>query len=299
MGLFDIEGIIAPVFTPIDDKGNINTKIIPEYAQYLHKHGIKGILVGGTTGEAVSLSLEERKDVLLTWINEAQPLGIKVISQVGGVPLTDVLAMASYSEEVGANCIMTLPELYFRPRTCEELVSYLELVSKAAPTLPLLYYHYPMISRVDFNMAEFFEMASSRISNFKGMKADLDVAVQVADQLHDDQKIFIAYHLLAPAVLLGHDSSISTITNLLPGLVQDVVETTKSHDVVKARNLQEKLNKIVKGITIEDSFVPAMKVAMELITGIRVGPPRLPLLPLNETSVARIADHIRSSGYDL
>lgn len=45
------------------------------------------------------------------------------------------------------------------------------------------------------NMAEVFKLASSRIPNFKGMKADLGVAVQVADYLQEDQRIFIANHV--------------------------------------------------------------------------------------------------------
>ncbi|KAM3960482.1 N-acetylneuraminate lyase-like [Aphomia sociella] len=296
---FDIEGVLAPVFTPFHDKGSLNLKVIPEYARYLNKNGVKGILVGGTTGEAVALSLEERKAALRTWLKEAHPLGIKAIAQVGGVPLPDVLAMASYAEEAGADCIMTLPELYFKPKTCDHLVSYLEIVSKAAPTLPLLYYHFPMMSGVDVNMVEFFATATARIPNFKGMKADLGVAVQVADQLGSSQKIFIANHLIAPSALLGHDSSIATVTNMFPRLVQDIVESTKTGDVVKARALQEKLNRLLSGIAVQGDFVPAMKAAMELVTGIRVGPTRLPQLPLDETRVTRIAEHLRNSGINL
>lgn len=44
---------------------------------------------------------------------------------------------------------MTLPELYFKPKTPEQLVGYLERVATAAPSLPLLYYHFPMMSGVD------------------------------------------------------------------------------------------------------------------------------------------------------
>ncbi|XP_053613384.1 N-acetylneuraminate lyase-like [Plodia interpunctella] len=295
----DLKGIFAPVFTPIDERGRINTDVVSEYARYLRSHGVQGVLVGGTTGEAVSLSLDERKVMLECWVEEAKPLGIKIIAQVGGVPLPEVLEMAAYSEEVGTDAIMTLPELYFKPKCCSRLVDYLDLVAKAAPSLPLLYYHFPMMSGVDVNMPEFFALASSRIPTFIGMKADLGVAVQVSHQLTSNQTIFIANHLLAPSAILGHDCSIATVTNMFPGLVRNVVEATKAGDVERARSLQEELNNLVAGIAAQGDFVPSMKAAMELLTGIKVGPPRLPQLSLDNSKRFRLSEHLRNSGFNV
>ncbi|KOB76588.1 putative N-acetyl neuraminate lyase, partial [Operophtera brumata] len=147
---------------------------------------------GGTTGEAASLNVAERKQLLAAWIKAARPHGVSVISQVGGAPLPDVIELAKFSEEVAADAMMTLPELYYKPRNVEQLVTYLQTVSSAAPALPLVYYHFPMMSGVDLNMQDFFATAKDRIPNFMGMKADLNVAVQVADQLAPDQRVFIA-----------------------------------------------------------------------------------------------------------
>ncbi|XP_028166060.1 N-acetylneuraminate lyase-like [Ostrinia furnacalis] len=293
MVFFDVQGIIAPVFTPIDRDGNVNLTIIPGYAAYLKEHNVDGILVGGTTGELASLNLDERKELLGAWIKETKPLGLKVIAQVGGMPLPDVIAMAKYASEVNADAIMSLPELYFKPKTPTQLVDYLEIVSQAAPSLPLIYYHFPMMSGVDLNMADFFNLASTRIPNFKGMKADMGVALQVAKFFKGDQRIFIANHLLAPSVFLGHESSIATVTNIFPDIVHDVVESTKAGDVTRAREGQEKLNRLVDAIASQGDFVPSMKVAMELVTGIKVGPPRRPLAPIDDLHVRQLAENLK------
>ncbi|KAJ0173517.1 hypothetical protein K1T71_010666 [Dendrolimus kikuchii] len=292
--IFNIQGVLAPVFAPVDEKGNINFDIIPRYAQFLNNSGINGILVGGTTGEAVTMTVKERNDLLEAWVKTARPLDMKVIAQIGGVPLPDIVEMAKFAQEVHADAIMTLPELYYKPRTVEHLVSYLAVVAKAAPSLPLIYYHFPMMSGVDVNMSEFLTLASSRIPTFKGMKADLGVAVQVADQLAADQRIFIANHQIAPAVLMGHESSIATVTNIFPELVQSIVEAVKSGDVFQAKIQQEHLNRLVNIITSHGDFVPSMKEAMELVTGIAMGPPRLPLLPLGESSKKSVADNLKA-----
>ncbi|XP_026333315.1 N-acetylneuraminate lyase-like [Hyposmocoma kahamanoa] len=201
---------------------------------------------------------------------------------------------AKYTEEKKADAIMTLPEIYYKPRNVDSLVSYLEDVSHAAPSLPLLYYHFPMMSGVNVNIPEFFSLASSRIPNFKGMKADLDAAMQVNDLLRDDQKIFIGNHMISPAVLLGHESSIATVTNMLPDLVQGIVAASKKGDVASVRDQQMRMNRIVDAITSQGEFLPSMKAAMYMMTGIRVGKPRRPMAALDEKRVRVIKDNLKN-----
>lgn len=59
---------------------------------------------------------------------------------------------AEHAEKLKADGMMTLPELYYKPRTAEQLVGYLQSVSEAAPNLPLIYYHFPMMTGVDGNL---------------------------------------------------------------------------------------------------------------------------------------------------
>jgi N-acetylneuraminate lyase len=56
--------------------------------------------VGGTSGEAMSLSVEERIELLETWIQTARPLGLKIMVQVGGAPFPDVMKLVSCSKRL-------------------------------------------------------------------------------------------------------------------------------------------------------------------------------------------------------
>ncbi|XP_047033969.1 N-acetylneuraminate lyase A-like [Helicoverpa zea] len=292
---FDVQGVLAPVFTPFLESGSIDFSIIPSYMAYLNENHINGILVGGTTGEGMSLSVHERKSLFEAWIAAARPFGTKVIAQVGGAPLPDVLELATHAENLKADGLMTLPELYYKPRTVDQLVCYLQQVSGAASTLPIVYYHFPMMTGVDVSMPKLFQEASKlklklKLPNFKGVKADLGVAMEVAHLLREDQKIFIANHHIAPSVLMGHDTSIATVTNLFPVLVHNIVSAVKDSDVVNARVLQKRLNEIVTALAVEGDFVPAMKTAMELVTGIRMGQTRPPLVSFNYEQRSRLKD---------
>ena len=56
-----IQGLIAPVFTPMEDNGDITTRIIPQYAKHLKSKGLTGVFVSGSTGEGMLLTIEERE----------------------------------------------------------------------------------------------------------------------------------------------------------------------------------------------------------------------------------------------
>ncbi|XP_063367257.1 N-acetylneuraminate lyase-like [Cydia amplana] len=298
MVVFNARGVMPPVFTPLNDDLTINYAAIPPYAQYLQKSGIKSVLVGGTTGEHQSLCVADRKKVVDAWVAVAKTTGLHIQVQVGGAPMADVQDLARYCQSVGADSLLTLPELYFKPKNVDELVSYVEVVAQAAPKLPVLYYHIPSMSKVEINMPAFVAKATARIPNFKGIKFtanDLSEGAQVLRTLKDDQEIFLgADTLVAPAALLGIKSSIGTTFNFFPKLAQDILAAVEANDIAKARALQETLSLAVEAHTVEGDWVPIMKAGMEIVTGIKVGPPSLPQRPISAEARKRIEGKLRS-----
>lgn len=68
--------------------------------------------------------------------------------QVGGTAVATVHDLAEHAEEKGADAVLCLPELFFKPTSEEDLVDYLAKVGSHCPTRPLLYYHFPVFSKV-------------------------------------------------------------------------------------------------------------------------------------------------------
>lgn len=60
-----------------------------------------------------------------------------------------LISQAAHAESLGADSLLCLPELYFKPCTAHELVDYLKLVGQAAPSTPLLYYDFPKATSVN------------------------------------------------------------------------------------------------------------------------------------------------------
>lgn len=124
--------------------------------------------VNGTSGEGMSLSVEERKQTAERWQKVSEQLKLTTMVQIGGAPLADVIELvnqfaylkylmkfkkytfqAIHAESIKVDSILCLPELYFKAKTEEELVKYLKDIAKFCPTTPLLYYHIPWMSGVN------------------------------------------------------------------------------------------------------------------------------------------------------
>ncbi|XP_066154843.1 N-acetylneuraminate lyase-like isoform X1 [Euwallacea fornicatus] len=282
---FTFIGLMAPVFTIFNQDFSVNTDKIPSYANYLLDSGIKGILVGASSGEGTSLSVQERKILTEAWTSAVRNTSQHLMVQVGGAPFPDVVDLARHADTLGVDSILTLPELYFKPTKSQELISYLKFISAAAPNTPLLYYHHPSLSGVNIDMAEFLNEASHQVPNLKGVKYasnDLAVAHAALRAANGKYRIFIGSdHVIEPAFSVGFDSAIVASSNAFPRYSKEILQAVKDKQLERAIDLQQNLTKIMTTVTKFGSKVPGMKLAMNLFTPINVGLARPPLQNLN------------------
>lgn len=109
----------------------------------MKQKGIKGVLVNGTTGEGICLRTDERKRVTEEWVKVCRKYEIVCMVQIAGTCIADVYELAEHAEKVGVCAVLCLPDLFFRPSCEEDLVEYLNDISKYCPTRPMYYYHIP------------------------------------------------------------------------------------------------------------------------------------------------------------
>ena len=67
MNIQHLTGLIAAPFTPMDKEGKLNLSIIPEYYQFLKSNHVKGTFINGSTGEGVSMTANEKMQVMDAW----------------------------------------------------------------------------------------------------------------------------------------------------------------------------------------------------------------------------------------
>ncbi|XP_063699839.1 N-acetylneuraminate lyase A-like [Culicoides brevitarsis] len=286
MSKFTFRGLMAPVFTVFNEDNSVNVDSIKKYAEYLKKNEVNGVLVNGTTGEGMSLSVSERKSVTEAWTKVCKELDIALMVQIGGAPYPDVVELAKHAYATKVPAMLCLPELYFKPKTEEDLVDYLKSVSKHAPGVALFYYHIPMFTGVSLNMPRFINLAKASIPEFAGIKYSNGDLEQISPAVESGVTVFIGSDMiLCSALTLGFDSSIMTTLNICPELSVAILKAVKEGRTEDAKKLQWKLNKRVMEITENGKlgWIPSMKREFNKVQkekGLFVGKVRAPLKDL-------------------
>nr|XP_037841778.1 N-acetylneuraminate lyase isoform X3 [Chlorocebus sabaeus] len=144
-----LQGLVAATITPMTENGEINFSIIGQYVDYLVKEqGVKNIFVNGTTGEGLSLSISERRQVAEEWVTKGKDKLDQVVIHVGALSLKESQELAQHAAEIGADGIAVIAPFFLKPWTKDILINFLKEVAAAAPALPFYYYHIPALTGV-------------------------------------------------------------------------------------------------------------------------------------------------------
>lgn len=112
-------------------------------------NGCNGVLINGTTGEGSCLRVDERKKLAEVWLKCCRKFELTCMIQIGGCGIKDVYDLAEHAEKIGVDCVLCLPDLFFKPNTENDLVCYIKDIMKYCPTRPFYYYHIPRMSGVN------------------------------------------------------------------------------------------------------------------------------------------------------
>ena len=216
--LLSFKGTVVANVTPLHPDGSVNDSIIGDYVKHLMKIGVKGAYVHGTTGEGVSLAHDEKIKLTKAWIDACRS-SIKsgsdpflLIINVSSNVVSESKEHAKFCNEQGVDGIAFLPPFYYRPANVSQLVQYMKGIASAAPDTPLVYYHFPEMTYVDFPLSDVLSQALSHVPSFTGLKYTNKDIVQLTNIQRDfgsKVKIFVGYEeSVASAAAIGIDSGI-------------------------------------------------------------------------------------------
>ncbi len=179
-----LSGVIAAVATPIDEAGAPDLKRATDLARHLLDNGCNGLNVLGSTGEATSFSLDERKSVMSAYKKNGLPLD-RLMVGTGAASVSDAVALTRHAAELGFAGALVLPPFYYKGVPDDGLVNYIgALVQATADTrLPIYLYHYPALSGLPWHVAlikRLRETFPSRIVGLKDSSGDMAFARSAA-----------------------------------------------------------------------------------------------------------------------
>ncbi|MHA1820485.1 MAG: dihydrodipicolinate synthase family protein [Promethearchaeota archaeon] len=277
-----IKGLIAAPLTPFKEDGEINYEIIPQYCEMLYKNGVAGVFVNGTTGEGLSLTLEERKKTAEKWVDSA-PSDFKVLIHIGNLSIKNTQRLAKHAAEIGAFGVGSLPSLYFKPGTVEELARNIKKEASFCSELPYYYYHIPSLSGVNFPMFDLLkaiEDIEGGVPNFAGIKYTFETLMDYNMCLNYKNgkynMLFGRDEMFLPALTMGAQGAIGSTYNFIPSIYIRILERFRSNQLHSARELQEKSILFIKILLETSNFFSGCRAIMEHV-GLEVGRIRHPL----------------------
>jgi 4-hydroxy-tetrahydrodipicolinate synthase len=179
-----LSGVIAAIATPIDESDAPDLKRAVNLARYLLDNGCDGLNVLGTTGEATSFSLDERKAVMSAYKAEGLPLD-RLMVGTGAAAVSDAVALTRHAAALGFAGALVLPPFYYKGVPDDGLIAYIDTLVKATADkpIPIYLYHFPAMSGLPWHVTlikRLLESFPSRIVGLKDSSGDMAYARSVA-----------------------------------------------------------------------------------------------------------------------
>ncbi len=294
-----IEGLIAPVFTPMKENGDINPKVISRYANDLKSKGLKGVFISGSSGEGVLMTTEERKIITETWAKYTNN-EFKLIVHVGSTSYRESRVLAAHAAENGAWAISAMGPTFLQPKTTKDLVEYCRQIASSAPEIPFYYYHIPVRTGINISMPEFLKEGAKVIPNLAGIKFTHSNFMEMQQCIALDKGKFDITHgqdeVLICGLAIGIRGAIGTSYNFIPGLYTEMMNHVNMGEMAEARKLQQISVNILKIVAAYGGGIVAGK-AIEKMIGINCGPCRSPLRSLNSEEYKCMEEELKKAGF--
>lgn len=293
-----LRGLVAATYTPFKADRSLDRAAVPPLVERLVSEGVDGLYVCGSTGEGVSLSTPERKQVTEAFIAAAAHR-VPVVVQVGHNSLAEACELAAHAQAAGAAATSAMPPSYFKPGSTAMLVECCAEIAAAAPELPFYYYHIPVMTGVGLPMVEFLRHAAERIPNLAGLK-------YTANTLHEYQECValdggrfdVLYgfdELLLPALAVGAAGAVGSTFNIAAPLYRRVIDCFARGDIEAAREAQLKAVTMITTIA-RHPFHPAMKTILGWL-GTPCGNCRPPLPDVSPGDLASLRTALEEIGF--
>ena len=290
-------GLIAAPPTPMHEDGSLAAETIPRQAEFLRHNGLSGAFVCGSTGESLSLTVDERSTVAQTWLHHRQP-GLAVIVHVGHESVCDARRLAQHAAGAGADAIAAMAPCFFTPEL-EELVAFCAAIAEAAPETPFYYYHIPSRTGLDAHIPAFLEAASPHIPTLAGVKFTHENLAAFGDAVALQNErfnlLFGRDEMLLAGLALGARGAVGTTYNFAAPLYLSLMDAFARGDLDTARTRQTQARTMIAAVR-KYGGLAAFKKVMALV-GLDCGPCRLPLRPFENSRTEALREELETIGF--
>ena len=288
MNLEKFKGIFPAFYACYDDVGEISENRTKELSNYLYNKGIKGLYVGGSSGECIYQNLEERK-ATLKYVAESLRGKCTLIAHVGAPSTRESVILAEYADELGYDALSAIPPIYFKLPESSIYKYWTEIMNST--DLPFIIYNIPQTTGYSLSIQLFKKLLENKkvigIKNSSMPVMDIERFKAVEENLivfngPDEQYV--------SGRLIGADGGIGGTYAVMPELFLMAEEFVSTGNFNDARRIQRDINDIIIALcSLNGSMYSAIKEVLKL-RGINIGSVRGPLEPVTGEDLNEIND---------
>jgi 4-hydroxy-tetrahydrodipicolinate synthase len=286
------QGALTALATPMRD-GRVDTSGLAELVEYQIAQGIDGLVPCGTTGEAATLSAEERSQVIRTVVRQAARR-VPVIAGAGSNSTPGAIESSRMAREAGADALLHVTPYYNKP-TPEGLVAHYQAVATAA-AIPIIAYNVPGRTGCDALPQTVARLAEIQgIVGIKEATGSIARAQQVISACPEGFVVLSGDDFTAMALTaMGGHGVISVVSNLAPADMSRMIAATRAGKLEEARAIHYRLLPLMDALFLASNPIP-VKAAVALM-GYSANELRLPLVPLAGDKLDQLKAEMRRLG---
>lgn len=282
------KGICTALITPFID-GEIDYDAFGKIIDRQIDSGVNALLVCGTTGEACTLSAEEKMS-LISFAVEKVNKRIPVIAGIGGNCTKSTATAARAAKSLDVDAILSVTP-YYNKCTQEGLIKHYSEIASSTD-LPIIVYNVP--SRTGVNILPETMLKLCDIENVAGIKEAGTSIIQCAEMMAICKGKTDLYcgndNMLLPELALGSKGGICVASNIVPDLMCELVNAFFDNRMSSATQLQLNLIPLIKALFCEVNPIPVKAAAS--LKGLCKNEVRLPLTPLSNKNIKLICDEL-------
>lgn len=281
-------GIAPALLTPFTNDDQVDEKALRRLVDFLIDAGVDCLYPGGTTGEAVLMTPEEREKVAEIVVDEARGR-VTVFIQIGANPTSVAVRLAKHAHRIGADGIGAISPYYYG-QAQEALKEYYRTIASSVPAdYPVYLYNIPQCTCNDLkpDLVSDVAAANSNIVGIKNSTADMIRLQQLVAIRPGFSVMQGCDKLLLPGLVTGAVGGVTGNGNVFPELFVSLYKNFKAGRYDQARTDQTKIVQIAD-ILKDGASLASFKSACKL-RGLQLGHVRRPLLDLTLAEEADLA----------
>jgi 4-hydroxy-tetrahydrodipicolinate synthase len=293
-GKSSFSGIIPAVITPFNGKKETDHEGLEIILRGLVEHGVSGFLINGSTGEAATLSREERIENIQSAGRVARGHA-KVLAGVGSPSTAQAIQFAKDARDAGADALIALTPYDIIPNK-EGLLEYYKEIAKSVD-VPVIAYNLPQHTGVNLGVDTLVELANGNVvAGIKESSGNLANVAQMIDEVGGKISILTGSDdLTLQSFVMGCSGAILALGNLAPKLCVDIFESVQKGDYENAKKLYYRVLPLAQAIGSPENFPAPIKEALRMLEK-PAGPCRSPVVPVSAAEKERVRKALEHAG---